>query len=156
MGEARKEALKLSFDGSVRLLFHGATVGSDGGLLAYRNLDDALALTALAGTALNDWRRGTNIRHSMTALLRQSIYSRLAGYDDLNDADRLCVDPVMRQVVGGRAGLRSGEPGMPVPNISYVPFVCPHTAIQKAISSCSKNSSSAVTTASMKLGPMWP
>jgi len=103
MGEARKEALKLGFDGSVRLEFHGATVSSDCGLLAYRDLDNAFALTARAGAALTDWRTGTNIRHSLTALLRQSIYSRLAGYDDLNDADRLAVDPVMRQVVGGRA-----------------------------------------------------
>ena len=103
MGEARKDALKVGFDGSVRLEFHGATVSSDGGLLAYRDVDGALALTASAGAMLSEWRTGTNIRHSMTALLRQSIYSRLAGYDDLNDADRLCVDPVMRQVVGGRA-----------------------------------------------------
>jgi hypothetical protein len=103
MGDARKDALKLGFDGSIRLEFHGATVSSDGGLLAYRDVDDALALTAMAGAMLNDWRTGTNIRHSLTALLRQSIYSRLAGYDDLNDADRLAVDPVMRQVVGGRA-----------------------------------------------------
>ena len=43
-----------------------------------------------------------NIQHSRTALLRQPIYSRLAGYEDVNDADRLGVDPVMRQVVGGR------------------------------------------------------
>ncbi len=103
MGDARKEALKVGFDGSVWLEFHGATVSSDGGLLAYRDVDDALALTATAGSTLSDWRTGTNIRHSLTALLRQSIYSRLAGYDDLNDADRLAVDPVMRQVVGGRA-----------------------------------------------------
>ncbi len=89
MGEARKEALKLSFDGSVRLVFHAATVSSDDGLLPYRDLDDALALTAPAGTALNDWRRGTNIRHSMTTLLRQAIYNRQAGYDVLNVADRL-------------------------------------------------------------------
>lgn len=103
MGDTRREALKVGFDGSIRLEFHGATVSSDGGLLAYRDVDDALALTATAGTMLSDWRTGTNIRHSLTALLRQSIYSRLAGYDDLNDADRLAVDPVMRQVVGGRA-----------------------------------------------------
>jgi len=103
MGEARKEALTLGFDGSVRLEFRGATISSDTGLLVYRDVDDAFALTASTGAALKDSRTGTNIRHSLTALLRQSIYSRLAGYDDVNDADRLAVDPVMRQLVGGRA-----------------------------------------------------
>ncbi len=38
-------------------------------------------------------------------LLRQSIYRRLAGYEDVNDAERLSVDPAMRPVVGGRAAL---------------------------------------------------
>ncbi len=103
MGESRKEALQVGFDGSVRLEFHGATVSSDGGLLAYRDLDNALGLTTMASAGLKDWRTGTNICHSMTALLRQSVYSRVAGYDDLNDAERLAVDPVLRQVVGGRA-----------------------------------------------------
>ena len=103
MGESRKEALRLGFDGSIRLEFHGATVSSNGGLLVYRDVDDALGLTARAGAGLTDGRTGTNIRHTLTALLRQSIYSRLAGYDDLNDAKRLAVDPTMRQVVGGRA-----------------------------------------------------
>ena len=103
MGESRKKALKLGFDGSVRLEFRGATASSDTGLLAYRDVDDVFALTATASAALKDCRTGTNIRHSLTALLRQSIYSRLAGYDDLNDADRLAVDPVMRQLVGARA-----------------------------------------------------
>jgi hypothetical protein len=103
MGESRKEALRLGFDGSIRLEFHGATVSSDGGLLPYRDLDEALGLTTLAGAALTEWRTGANLRHSLTALLRQSIYSRLAGYDDLNDAKRLAVDPILRHVVGGRA-----------------------------------------------------
>jgi hypothetical protein len=103
MGEARKDALRVGFDRSVKLEFHGSTVSRDAGLLAYRDLDEAFALTALAGSGLTDLRTGTNIRHGLTALLRQSIYGRLAGYDDLNDAERLAVDPVMRQIVGGRA-----------------------------------------------------
>jgi hypothetical protein len=36
-------------------------------------------------------------------MLRQSVYGRLAGYEDVNDAERLRVDPAMRRVVGGRA-----------------------------------------------------
>ena len=35
-------------------------------------------------------------------MLRQSVFGRLAGDDDVNDADRLSLDPGMRQVVGGR------------------------------------------------------
>ena len=103
MGEARKDALQVDFDRSVKLEFHGSTISSDGGLLAYRELDEAFALTAMAEDVRTDLRTGSNIQHSLTGLLRQSIYSRLAGYDDTNDAERLGVDPVMRQVVGGRA-----------------------------------------------------
>jgi len=103
MGEARKDALRVDFDRSVKLEFHGSTVSSDGGLLAYRELDDAFGLTSMADQVLTDLRTGSNTQHTLNALLRQSIYSRLARYDDLNDAERLRVDPVMRQVVGGRA-----------------------------------------------------
>ncbi len=103
MGEARKDALRVSFDRSVKLEFHGSTISSNGGLLAYRELDEAFALTVMADDMVTDLRTGSNIQHSLTALLRQSVYSRLAGYDDTNDAERLSVDPVMRQVVGGRA-----------------------------------------------------
>ena len=103
MGEARTDALRVDFDRSVKLEFHGSTISSDGGLLLYRDLDEAFALTAMASDILTDLRTGSNVQHSMTALLRQSIYSRLAGYDDTNDAERLSVDPVMRQIVGRRA-----------------------------------------------------
>jgi len=46
-------------------------------------------------------------QHTLGAQLRQSVFSRLAGYEDTNDADRLSVDPAMRQCVGGRAITRT-------------------------------------------------
>jgi hypothetical protein len=36
----------------------------------------------------------------MGGLLLQSVFRRLAGYEDLNGADRLCRVPAMRWVVG--------------------------------------------------------
>ncbi len=103
MGEGDKDVFKANFNGRLKLEFHGAKVTSDAGLLAYRELDEALGLTDMSGLELCDQRIGNNTQHSLAALLRQSIYGRLAGYEDTNDADRLCVDPAMRQVVGGRA-----------------------------------------------------
>ena len=95
--------MRMGFDGGIKLEFHGAKVISDGGLLAYRELDDALGLFDAVSTALSDQRTGRNIQHAMATLLRQSIYSRLAGYEDVNDAERLSVDPVMRAITGKRA-----------------------------------------------------
>ena len=61
---------KLNFDSKVRLEFRGVTITSDAGLLACRELDDALGLT------LKEGRTGKNILHKLISLLRQSIYSR--------------------------------------------------------------------------------
>ena len=93
MGDDERAPLRLQFNPKIRLEFHGATITSDAGLLAFRELDDALALTPIASDYLQESRTGRNIRHHLVSLLRQSIYSRLAGYDDTNDAERLSQDP---------------------------------------------------------------
>jgi hypothetical protein len=102
-GEAESGVLRLDFDRRLTLQFRGSIVTSDAGLLAYRELDDALGLTALAGEMLADVRSGKNGRHALVGLLRQSLFGRLAGYEDVNDADRLRHDPAMRWIVGGKA-----------------------------------------------------
>ena len=85
------------------LQFRGSAIASDAGLLPYRELDDAVGLTDSGGDMLADARTGRNGRHRLVGLLRQSVFGRLAGYEDVNDADRLCRDPAMRWVVGDRA-----------------------------------------------------
>jgi len=103
MGDCQTEDLRVSFDSRLKLKFLGSQVTTDAGLLAYRELDEALGLTGMASEVLTDSRQGSNKQHGLSPLLRQSIYGRLAGYEDVNDAERLCVDPAMRHVVGGRA-----------------------------------------------------
>ena len=107
MGDREKASLRLQFNPQIRLELHGATITSDAGLLPIRELDDALGLTHIAADYLQESRTGRNIRHHLVPLLRQSIYSRLAGYDDTNDAERLSQDPAMRVV-----GVSSWHPGV--------------------------------------------
>jgi len=102
-GEAKAANLRVNFDRRLKLEFHGSVITSDAGLLAFRELDDALGLSDAAGQVLADSRTGKNGRHSLMAQFRQSVFSRLAGYEDVNDADRLGHDPAMRWIVGGRA-----------------------------------------------------
>lgn len=103
MGEKAKEVLRLQFDKRLKLEFHGARITSDAGLLACRELDGVLGLTETAPIYLQESRSGRNVQHEMVSLLRQSVYSRLAGYEDTNDAVRLSRDPAMQAVVSHRA-----------------------------------------------------
>jgi len=66
MGEARKEALRVDFDSQIELEFHGASVTSDVGLVAYRELDEAPGPTPMADDWLRDPRRGKNTQHELT------------------------------------------------------------------------------------------
>ena len=105
-GESKSNAPRLNFDRRLKLEFHGSDITSDAGLLAYRELDDALGLMEIAGQHLADTRTGRNGRHDLIGMLRQSVFGRLAGYEDVNDADRLGRDPAMRWIVGGRAATK--------------------------------------------------
>jgi Transposase DDE domain group 1 len=91
-GEADRGALRLDFDRRLMLQFRGPAITSDAGLLPYRELDDVLD----AGDELADGRTGKNGSHRLAGLLRQSVFGRLVGYEDVNDAERPCRDPAMR------------------------------------------------------------
>ena len=81
-----------------KLAFQGSRVTSDAGLILVRELDERLGLETLISEHLNDSRQGLNRQFSLADLLRQSVYSRLAGYEDLNDAVRVSADPTFRLI----------------------------------------------------------
>lgn len=99
-GESISAPLQVRFNRRLKLQFHGAKLSSDGGLIVFRELDDAVGLTEMASWELLDTRTGKNSRHNLLAMFRQSVFGRLAGYEDVNDAGRLARDPVMRAITG--------------------------------------------------------
>jgi Transposase DDE domain group 1 len=101
VGETQDRPFQLSFNSSLKVDFQGSRVTSDGGLVLVRELDERLGLSELMDHHLSDSRRGKNIQLPLADLLRQSIYSRLAGYEDVNDAARLSQDPAFR-LIGSR------------------------------------------------------
>ena len=73
MGERTQEALSVHCDPRVRLEFHGVTLTSDAGLLACRELDDALGLTQAATRDLEERRSGRHGPYPLVSRLRQSV-----------------------------------------------------------------------------------
>ena len=98
MGEKGTKPFQLTFNGLLKVDFQGSRVTSDGGLILVRELDERLGLGKLIGECLTDSRQGTNKQFTFADLLRQSVYSRLAGYEDLNDAERVSADPTFRLI----------------------------------------------------------
>src|SRR5665811_682713 len=98
MGEKQNGPFQLSFNASLKVDFQGSRVTSDGGLILVRELDERLSFGDLIAQHLTDSRRGKNTQLPLADLLRQSVYSRIAGYEDVNDAERLSQDPTFRLI----------------------------------------------------------
>jgi len=98
VGEKENQPFQLCFNPFLKVDFQGSRVTSDGGLLLVRELDERLGLSLLIAEHITDDRRGKNTQLPLPDLLRQSIYSRLAGYEDVNDAERLSRDPTFRLI----------------------------------------------------------
>ncbi len=98
MGETQNQPFQLKFNASLKVDFQGSRVTSDGGLILVRELDERLGFGELVAQHLIDSRRGRNTQFPLADLLRQSVYSRLAGYEDVNDGERLCHDPTFRLI----------------------------------------------------------
>lgn len=102
-GESVDGPFRLDFDRRVKLEFHLWRITSEAGLLAYRELDDALGVSEVAGGLFQDSCTGKNGWCGMTGLFRQSVFGRLGGYEDVNHADRLGRDPALRWIVDCKA-----------------------------------------------------
>src|SRR6478735_4571152 len=146
-GESNDEVLKLDFDRRLMLQFRGSVVTSDAGLLAYRELDDALGLSTMSGETLADARTGKNERHALVGLLRQSVFGRLAGYEDVNDAEGLRHDPAYQHEAFDRYPFHSNRreeyvqmPGKLTNSILRPPFRPPQVpaAVRSSRLSCGK------------------
>jgi hypothetical protein len=98
MGEQHHEPFQLSFNSSLQVDVQGSRVTSDGGLILVRELDERLGCSERIAQHLTDPRRGKNTQLPLADLLRQSVYSRLAGYEDVNDAERVSQDPTFRLI----------------------------------------------------------
>jgi hypothetical protein len=98
MGEKQNQPFQFSFNASLKVNFQGSRVTSDGGLILVRELDERLGFGELITQHLSDARRGKNTQLPLTDLFRQAVYSRIAGYEDVNDAERLSQDPTFRLI----------------------------------------------------------
>ncbi len=97
MGEKPNQPFQFLFNASLKVDFQGSRVTSNGGLILVRELDERLGLSELIDQHLTD-SRGKNTQLPLADLLRQSVYSRLAGYEDVNDAECLSQDPTLRLI----------------------------------------------------------
>lgn len=95
MGEKQNQTVQLSFTPRLRVDFQGSRVTPDCGLILVRELDERLGSSELIGQHLT-YPRAKNTQLPFADLLCQSIHRRIAGHEDVNDAERLSQNPTFR------------------------------------------------------------
>jgi hypothetical protein len=75
--------------------FSGGTLSSDGGVLLLRQVDAHLGLTQSVAQCFTDVRQQVYVDHSVQQLLAQRLSGLALGYEDLNDHERLRLDPLL-------------------------------------------------------------
>jgi hypothetical protein len=76
--------------------FDGGRVSSDGGLLLVKQVDASLGLTSGLSECITDNRQRRKVRQSVPDMVRQRVFGIVAGYEDCNDFDTLCSDPLFK------------------------------------------------------------
>jgi hypothetical protein len=84
----------------VRANFAGGTMSSDGGALLLREADQRLRLLQRFTGCFRDERHPLLVRHRLSELLGQRVYSIALGYADLNDQEQLRFDPLLGVLAG--------------------------------------------------------
>jgi hypothetical protein len=81
---------------TVALNCDGGRLSSDAGLVLLKDIDEQLGLTRALAAALSDVRDARRIRFTSEDLLKQRIFQIAAGYEDANDSNTLCHDPIFK------------------------------------------------------------
>jgi hypothetical protein len=74
--------------------FSAGFITSDAGLLLLRQADKQIGLLDALDAAIPDPRSPERIIHPQRTLLAQRVFGLAAGYEELNDQDRLRHDPL--------------------------------------------------------------
>jgi hypothetical protein len=101
-GLAPKEPLLCTDLGSRQVVadFSGGTLSTDAGALLLRQVDINLGLTAELAQCFYDQRNPVWVDHSVQELLRQRLFGTALGYEDINDHQRLRLDPLLAAACG--------------------------------------------------------
>ena len=99
----------------VHAAFDGGRITSDGGAWLLREIDQKFRFLERFAACFTDHRDPDLIEHPLVDLLKQRVFGLCLGYEDLNDHDRLRLDPLLAVLVGktdplGGAPRASGRP----------------------------------------------